>query len=95
MVLLDSNHTKDHVLNELLAYTPIVTQNSYCIVFDTVIEDLPNENWVDRSWGLGNNPKIAVHEFLKFNSDFEIDKDIQNRLQITVAPDGYLIRKYL
>jgi cephalosporin hydroxylase len=95
MVLLDSNHTKDHVLDELLAYTPIVTQNSYCIVFDTVIEDLPNENWVDRSWGLGNNPKIAVHEFLKFNSGFEIDKDIQNRLQITVAPDGYLIRRYL
>lgn len=93
MVLLDSNHTKDHVLDELLAYTPLVSQNSYCIVFDTVIEDLPDENWVNRPWGLGNNPKIAVNEFLKFNSDFEVDKNIQNRLQITVAPDGYLKRK--
>ena len=95
MVLLDSNHTKEHVLNELLAYTPLVSQNSYCIVFDTVIEDLPDENWVNRSWGVGNNPKNAVHEFLKFNSNFEIDKDFQNKLQITVAPDGFLKRKYL
>lgn len=94
MVLLDSNHTKDHVLDELLAYTPLVSQNSYCIVFDTVIEDLPDEKWVNRPWGLGNNPKIAVNEFLKFHSDFEVDKNIQNRLQITVAPDGYLKRKF-
>ena len=95
MVLLDSNHTKEHVLNELLAYTPLVSQNSYCIVFDTVIEDLPDENWVNRPWGVGNNPKNAVHEFLKFNSNFEIDKDFQNKLQITVAPDGFLKRKHL
>jgi cephalosporin hydroxylase len=92
MVLLDSNHTKDHVLNELIAYTPLVSRNSYCIVFDTVIEDLSGVDWVNRSWGLGNNPKIAVDEFLKINSDFEIDKNIQNKLQITVAPDGYLKR---
>ena len=95
MVLLDSNHTKEHVLNELLAYTPLVSQNSYCIVFDTVIEDLPDENWVNRQWGVGNNPKNAVHEFLKFNSNFEIDRDFQNKLQITVAPDGFLKRKHL
>ena len=95
IVLLDSNHTKEHVLNELLAYTPLVSQNSYCIVFDTVIEDLPDENWVNRQWGVGNNPKNAVHEFLKFNSNFEIDRDFQNKLQITVAPDGFLKRKHL
>jgi len=92
MVMLDSNHTKDHVLNELIAYAPLVSRNSYCIVFDTVIEDLSGVDWVNRSWGLGNNPKIAVDEFLKINSNFEIDKNLQNKLQITVAPDGYLKR---
>lgn len=93
MVLLDSNHTHKHVLKELEFYSPLVSKGSYCIVFDTIIEDMPDELFNDRPWGKGNNPKTAVHEFLRANDEFEIDKTIQNKLLITAAPDGYLIRR--
>jgi cephalosporin hydroxylase len=93
LVMLDSNHTHEHVLAELVAYTPLVTVGSYCVVFDTVVEDMPQEfEWNGRPWGKGNNPKTAVWEYLKENDRFQIDKDIQNKLLITVAPDGYLKR---
>lgn len=92
MVLLDSNHTHDHVLAELEAYAPLVTPGSYCVVFDTIIEDMPKSMFPDRPWGPGNNPKTAVHEFLMTHPEFAIDADIHNKLLITVAPDGYLKR---
>jgi len=92
LVCLDSNHTHEHVLDELKAYAPLVTQGSYCIVFDTIIEDLPKELFPDRPWGPGNNPKTAVWEFLKSHPEFEIDKSIDNKLLIGVAPEGYLKR---
>lgn len=92
LVCLDSNHTHDHVLAELCAYAPLVNRGSYCVVFDTIIEDLPEGSFPDRPWGKGNNPKTAVWEFLKNNSGFEIDKEIENKLLITVAPDGFLRR---
>jgi cephalosporin hydroxylase len=92
MVVLDSNHTHDHVLAEMNLYGTLVSKGSYMVVFDTVVEDLPNEDVVDRPWGKGNNPKTAVWEYLKSNDSFEIDATIQNKLLITVAPDGYLKR---
>lgn len=92
LVVLDSNHTHEHVLAELNAYAPLVSKGSYCVVFDTVIEDMPDEMFPDRPWGKGNNPKTAVREFLKIYKEFEIDKSIENKLLITVAPDGYLKR---
>ncbi len=92
MVCLDSNHTHDHVLAELEAYAPLVSVGSYCVVFDTVIEDMPADMFPDRPWEPGNNPKTAVWEFLKTHPEFEIDKSIQHKLLITVAPDGYLKR---
>jgi cephalosporin hydroxylase len=85
-------HTHDHVLAELEAYAPLVTVGSYCVVFDTIIEDMPDGSFPDRPWGKGNNPKTAVEEFLESHLEFEIDKSIQNKLLITVAPDGYLKR---
>jgi cephalosporin hydroxylase len=90
LLVLDSNHTHDHVLAELNFYSPLVTKDSYVVVFDTIVEDMPNEFFPDRPWGQGNNPKTAVWEFLKHNDRFEIDKDIEAKLLITVAPDGYL-----
>lgn len=92
LVCLDSNHTHEHVLAELEAYASLVSVGSYCCVFDTIIEDMPTQMFPDRPWGPGNNPKTAVYEFLKTHSEFEIDKTIQNKLLITVAPDGYLFR---
>jgi cephalosporin hydroxylase len=92
LVSLDSNHTHEHVLAELYAYASLTTENSYCVVFDTVVEDMPDTMFPDRPWGKGNNPKTAVWEYLKTHPEFEIDKSIQNKLLITVAPDGYLKR---
>lgn len=92
LVCLDSNHTHDHVLAELEAYAPLVTEGSYCVVFDTVLEDIPGELFPDRPWGPGNNPKTAVHAYLKDNKNFEIDKRIDDKLLISVAPNGYLRR---
>jgi cephalosporin hydroxylase len=90
LVILDSNHTHEHVAGELKLYSPLVKKGGYLIVLDTVIEDMPDDLFPDRSWGKGNNPKTAVWEFLKSNDRFEIDSDLEAKLQITVAPDGYL-----
>ena len=104
LVILDSNHTHDHVIAELEAYAPLVSRGSYCIVFDTVVEDMPDEMFPDRPWGKGDNPKTAVWEYLRRIKEegrtavdgdplaLDIDKEIEAKLLITVAPDGYLRR---
>lgn len=92
MVILDSNHTHEHVLGELNLYAALVSVGSYCVVFDTVIEDLDGVEFVDRPWGKGNNPKTAVAEFLKTNSDFVVNQAIDEKLLISAAPGGYLKR---
>jgi len=92
MVILDSNHTHEHVLGELNLYAPLVSVGSYCVVFDTVIEDLDGVEFVDRPWGKGNNPKTAVAEFLKSNDDFAVDYSVDEKLLISAAPGGYLKR---
>jgi len=90
MVLLDSDHSHDHVLGELKAYGPLVTPGCYLVVFDTIIEHLPAGFLNDPRWDKGNNPKTAVHEFLNTNDRFAIDPDVPAKLMITTAPDGYL-----
>jgi cephalosporin hydroxylase len=92
MVCLDSNHTHAHVLDELKYYSPFVTAESYLVVFDTIVEDLPDDYLPGRAWSRGDNPKTAVHEFLKSHPEFIIDTDIDNKLLISVAPNGYLKR---
>lgn len=94
LVCLDSNHTHDHVLAELQAYALLTSVDSYCVVFDTIVEDMPKAMFPDRPWGPGDNPKTAVWEYLKTHPEFEIDKSIDNKLLISVAPDGYLKRKF-
>ena len=92
LVCLDSNHTHEHVLAELEAYAPLVTMGSYCVVFDTLIEDMPADTFPDRPWGPGDSPKTAVLEYLKMHPEFEIDSQIDHKLLISSAPDGYLRR---
>ncbi|MFT3848107.1 MAG: cephalosporin hydroxylase family protein [Propionivibrio sp.] len=92
LVCLDSNHTADHVLAELEAYAPLVTLGSFCVVFDTVIEDMPKELCAGRPWHSGNSPKNAVHQWLPAHPEFIIDRALEAKLQITVARDGYLKR---
>lgn len=93
LVILDSNHSHEHVLAELDAYSKLVKKGSYLIVFDTVIEDIPkkySKKLIRGNWSKNNNPKTAVYEFLKHNNRFEVDKELENKLLITVAPYGYL-----
>ncbi len=98
MVFLDSYHTCDHVYNELLAYAPLVSVGSYCVVFDTGIEDVPVEDIGEREWGPGNSPKTAVDNFLKYQKEssalyeFQIDEYFPNRSIITSARGGFLKR---
>jgi cephalosporin hydroxylase len=92
LVFLDSNHTHEHVLSELNAYASLTTVGSYCVVFDTVVEDMPKDLFHDRPWGPGDNPKTAVWEYLKNHSEFSIDKNLHSKFLITVAPDGFLKR---
>ncbi len=92
LVCLDSNHTHDHVRAELEAYAPMTSKGSYCVVFDTLIEDMAEDEYPDRPWGKGDNPKTAVWDYLKTHPEFEIDKLIPEKLLITVAHDGFLRR---
>jgi cephalosporin hydroxylase len=104
MVFLDSNHTHDHVLEELELYAPFVSTGSYCVVWDTGVEDLPEEMCADRPWGKGNNPKTAVWEYMKRLQGegrnardggklrFEYDRTIEHKIAITASPDGFLKR---
>ena len=92
MVFLDSNHTHDHVLAELEAYAPLTSKGSYCVVFDTLIEDLPEEFFPDRPWGVGDNPKTALRDYLSIHPEFESNTDIDHMLSISVAPEGFLKR---
>tara|TARA_R110001599_G_scaffold196673_2_gene393202 strand:+ start:2368 stop:3186 length:819 start_codon:yes stop_codon:yes gene_type:complete len=105
LVCLDSNHTHDHVLAELEAYAPLVSRGSYCMVADTIIEDSPDHMSSKRPWGKGNNPKTAVWSYLKKlqtkvvtaadgeRLSFEMDKELEHKLVLTLSPDGYLFRK--
>lgn len=92
MVILDSNHTHDHVLEELRMYSELVSVGNYCIVMDTVIETSPIAALADRPWTVGNNPMTAVKQFLAEGSNFAVDKEIEYKLSVTVAPNGWLRR---
>lgn len=92
MVILDSNHTHEHVLQELHSYSSLVTPGSYLVVYDGVIEEIPESTQNDRPWGQGNNPLTAIREFLKESSEFEVDREIENKILVTAAPSGYLKR---
>lgn len=93
LVFLDSMHTHEHVLAELDAYAPLVTPGSYCVVFDTFVDDMPPGFFTDRPWDVGNNPKTAVRQWLSAHPEFEVDHHMQQRLQVTVAPEGFLQRR--
>ena len=104
MVFLDSNHTHQHVLEELELYAPLTSKGSYCVIFDTMVEDLPDEMFANRPWGKGDNPKTAVWEYMRRLKDegrtaadgeklaFDYDRTIETKLAFTAAPDGFLKR---
>jgi len=95
LIILDSNHTHEHVLDELRRYSPLVGKGYYMICDDTFVESIGarrskiNEN---RPWGPGNNPETALRQFLKENKRFKADEMLKNKLLISCNPNGYLKR---
>lgn len=92
LVVLDSNHTHEHVLAELNAYAKLVSVGSYVVVFDTIIERLPQGFFDNRPWDVGNSPMTALDVFIELNPNFVVDEDYDNLMQISAAPRGYLKR---
>lgn len=90
LVILDSCHTHDHVFAELQAYAPLVSEDSYLVVFDTVVEELPSSFNQDRPWDVGNNPMTALNSFLVDHPEFILDTDFNDKLLLTCAPKGWL-----
>ena len=93
LLILDSYHTEEHVLEELGAYKDLVGEGCYIICADTIVEDLPEQLHRKREWGLGNNPRTALKKFLKDNTDFHVDEEIRNKLLFSCHPDGYIFRE--
>ena len=87
MVVLDSNHTHEHVYQELLIYSHIVSSGCYLIVLDTMTEFIRKP--LDRQWGPGDNPYTAVQQFMLQNEDFTLDLAYEKRSLLTLAPSGF------
>ena len=90
MVMLDSNHTRDHVRAELELYAPLIGPGGYMVVFDEVmpmVADAPNGK---PSWDL-DNPLEAVRDFLTAHPDFEVDRSYE-RLATSYCRNGFLRR---
>jgi cephalosporin hydroxylase len=94
LVILDSNHTEAHVLQELQLYTPLIGKGGYLVVGDTVIERQPPAHLRPRAWGQGNNPATALRKFRRSCTRFVPDRDLEAKLLFTNMPGGYwLCRK--
>ena len=90
VVILDSNHTHEHVLKEMEFYSPLVKAGSYLVVLDSCVEFMKADAFPDRPWGVGDNPYTAIHAFLRTNSRFQIDQEIEDKLLVSAAPSGWL-----
>lgn len=96
MVILDSDHSRDHVLAECLAYAPLVTEGCYMVVADTMIghvdeSDAPRKR--SKLWFKGNEPLTALRMFLSENASFEVDEVLNGKLVVSSSPGGYIRRK--
>ncbi len=90
MVLLDSNHTHEHVLDELRLYAPLVSKGQFLVVSDTCVEQFPVQEHRPRPWGPGNNPQTALNQYMGESDRFEVDPYIDKKLLLTFTPHGYL-----
>lgn len=93
MVILDSDHSRDHVLAELRAYASLVTPGCYLVVADTLLGELqPDAELRNRSkaWGKGNEPLSALKIFLEESDRFEVDPVINGKLILSSSTGGYL-----
>lgn len=92
MLVLDSDHSHQHVREELQLLAGLVTPGQYCVVSDTIVEFMPEQSHRPRPWGPGNNPMTAVWDFLESTHDFRVDTNIDDRVLVSFSPGGYLVR---
>lgn len=104
MVILDSNHTHEHVLAELEAYAPLVSSGCHCLVMDTAVEFLADDLFPDRPWSRGDNPSTALAAFMDIlqgegrvaadGQRLMLERDVlmNDKLVLTAAPGGYMRR---
>ena len=92
LVILDSNHTSEHVFNELNCFAPLIPVGSIVIVADTIIEEMPVDYYPNRPWGIGNNPLTAANRFLELNSNFKRDERWSRRSLMSEFRDGIIIK---
>jgi cephalosporin hydroxylase len=96
MVVLDSDHSRDHVLAECRAYAPLITPGCYLVVADTLVGHVSEENAPKKRskiWFKGNEPLSALNDFMFENSDFEVDEVLNGKLVLSSSPGGYVRRK--
>ncbi len=94
MVVLDSDHSRDHVLAECRAYGPMVTKDCYLVVADTLVGHVNEENAPkNRSqlWYKGNDPLTATNDFLEEQDRFQVDAVTNGKLVLSSSPGGYLL----
>ena len=93
LLILDSNHSHEHVLHELNSLAPLLPMESVVIVADTIVEEMPEHYYPNRPWGRGNNPYTAAQRFLDLNGNFEMDLRWSRRSLLGECRDGILIRR--
>ena len=90
LLVLDSNHTHDHVLAELKLWSPLLQKGNFIIVSDTIVEVIPEQKHRPRPWGPGNNPMTGMQEFLESNGRFTSSNAYSDRAIVSFNPSGYL-----
>ena len=90
LLVLDSNHTHDHVLAELKLWSPLLQKGNFIIVSDTIVEVIPEQKHRPRPWGPGNNPMTGMQEFLESNDRFTPSNAYSDRAIVSFNPSGYL-----
>lgn len=93
MVVLDSDHSRDHVLDELRAYAPMVTEGCYLVVADTILGKMdahmtPKKR--SKVWLRGDEPLSALNTFLEETDEFEQDAELNGKLAMSSSPGGYI-----
>lgn len=92
LMVLDSNHSEEHVLKELIALSPLIPSGSVIMVADTIVQEMPIGYYQDRPWGRDDNPLTAVNRFLSGHSNFTLDKEWGRRSLMGECRDGILIK---
>jgi cephalosporin hydroxylase len=94
VLILDSNHTHEHVLAELDLLAPLLPGGGIVLVADTLIEEFPLGYYKDRPWDRGNNPATAVREFLFKHTDFHRSTEWSRRALLSEFRDGIICRDW-